>query len=132
MDVREFPLLSVHNLNDDDTIKTRTPSIKCNLRSEPVELHKVRTPSTRSSSRSSPMASGCPCPKNQRCLLTPLAQLQLSPPLAQRLLTLPLALLLPCQTQDLLLGHQLWLIPPVQMILVQIAPSLNLASRRKE
>ena len=32
----------------------------------------------------------------------------LSPPLAQRLLTLPLALLLPCQTQDLLLGHQLW------------------------
>ena len=56
----------------------------------------------------------------------------LSPPLAQRLLTLPLALLLPCQTQDLLLGPQLWLIPPIQMILVQIAPSLNLASRRKE
>ena len=55
-----------------------------------------------------------------------------SPGLAQRLLTLPLVLLLPCQTQDLLLGHQLWLIPPVQIILVQIAPSLNLASRRKE
>ena len=50
------------------------------------------------------------------------AQLQLSLPLVQRLLPLPLAHLLPCQAQDLLLGHQLWLIPPVQ----------NLASRQKE
>ena len=126
MDVIEFPLLPVHNLNNEDIIKQMQLEIGASGAAQSENtldqiIEQVITVGIRLSMS-----------KNQRCLLTPLAQLQLSPPLAQRLLTLPLALLLPCQTQDLLLGHQLWLIPPVQIILVQIAPSLNLASRRKE
>ena len=109
MNVREFPLLPIHNLKDDDTIK----QLQLETGPSAVELEQVRTASTRSCSRS--FLRALSCPKNHRCLSTPSAQLQLSPPLAQRLLLLPLAHLPPCQTLNLLLHHQLWLIPPVWM-----------------
>ena len=38
----------------------------------------------------------------------------------------------PCQTLNFLLRHQLWLIPPVWMSQICIAPSLNLATRQTE
>ena len=56
----------------------------------------------------------------------------MSPSLAQCLLSLPLAHLFPCQTQDLLLRHQLWLIPPARRSQVRIAQSLNLATSQRE
>ena len=54
------------------------------------------------------------------------------PPLAQCLLPLPLAHLPPCQTFNFLLRHQVWLIPPVWMSQIRIAPYLNMATRQRE